>query len=53
MKRRQLLKSVAGLAALAAVKPAAAEGFVDFTPELYAELRENGKPFMVGFLSDW
>jgi len=53
MNRRQVLKSVAGLTALAAVKPAAAEEFIDFTPELYAELLETGKPFMLGFLSDW
>jgi len=53
MNRRQVLKSVAGLTALAAVKTAAAEEFIDFTPELYAELLETGKPFMLGFLSDW
>ncbi len=53
MNRRQALKTVAGITALAAVKPAAANEFVEFTPELYAELLETGKPFMLGFLSDW
>jgi len=54
MKRREVLKYAAGIATLAAIKPAtASEGFVEFSSELYAELLENGKPFMVGFLSDW
>ncbi len=53
MKRRQLLGYAAGLASLSVLKPAAAEGFTDFTPELYAQELENGNPFMVGFLSSW
>ena len=54
MKRREVLKYAAGVATLAALKPAAAsEGFVEFSPELYAEMLSSGKPFMVGFLSDW
>ena len=54
MKRREVLKYAAGVATLAALKPAvASEGFVAFSPELYAEMLESGKPFMLGFLSDW
>jgi len=54
MKRREVLKYVAGVATLATLKPAAAgDGLVAFSPELYSEMLENGKPFMVGFLSDW
>ena len=54
MNRRQVLKYAAGAATLVALQPAAAsEEFVDFSPELYAEMLASGKPFMVGFLSDW
>jgi len=54
MKRRQVLKYAAGVASLATIKPSvAAEEFVDFNAELYAELLASGKPFMLGFLSDW
>ena len=54
MKRRDVLKPGAGLAATAALPPASArEGFVDFSPELYSEMLESGKPFLLGFLSDW
>ena len=54
MKRRQVLKYAAGVATLTALKPAiATETFVEFTPELYAEMLANGKPFMLGFLSNW
>ena len=54
MKRREVLKYAAGLATLATLRPAAAgEGLVDFSEELYAEMLESGKPFMVGFLSNW
>ena len=54
MKRREVLKYAAGIATLAALKPTAAnDGIVEFSPELYSEMLESGKPFMVGFLSDW
>jgi len=54
MKRREVLKYAAGLATLATLRPAAAgEGLVDFSEELYAEMLQSGKPFMVGFLSNW
>ena len=54
MKRREVLTYAAGLATFAALKPAAAsDGLVEFSPELYAEMLENGKHFMVGFLSNW
>ncbi len=54
MERREVLKYAAGLATLAALKPAAAsDGLVDFNQDLYAEMLESGKPFMVGFLSNW
>ncbi len=54
MKRRDVLKLGAGVAAAAAFSPASArEGFVEFTPELYSEMLKSGKPFLVGFLSDW
>ncbi len=53
MKRRQFLGYAAGVAAMSALKPAAAEGFAEYTPEAYAEALASGEPFMVGFLSDW
>ena len=54
MRRRQILKYVAAAATVNALKPAsAAEGAVDFSPELYAEVLDSGKPFMLGFHADW
>ena len=54
MKRRQLLKYVAASATITVLKPAtAAEGAVDFTPAIYKEALESGKPFMLGFHADW
>ena len=53
MKRRQVLKCIAGGASLAVLKPVLAEGFVDFNREAYTEMLASGKPFILGFLSDW
>ena len=48
MERREVLKYAAGLATLAALKPAAAsDSMVEFSPELYAEMLENGKPCLL------
>ena len=53
MKRRQVLKYIAGGATLAALKPALADEYVDFNSEAYADMLETGKLFILGFLSDW
>ena len=53
MKRRQILKYIAGGVTLAALKPAVAEGYVEFDRDAYSEMLESGKPFILGFLSDW
>ncbi len=54
MNRRQVLKYAAGLAAVSALQStSAADGFIEFTPEVYAQALESGEPFMLGFLSDW
>jgi len=49
-----MIKCIAGGATLAAFKPALAEeAYVDFDRDAYSELLESGKPFILGFLSDW
>lgn len=54
MKRRQLLQGMAALATLPVLQPAiAGGGFVDYTPELYAEALASKEPFLLGILSDW
>ena len=53
MNRRQMLKYIAGGATLAALKPALTESYVDFDPEAYSDMLNSGKPFLLGFLSDW
>lgn len=54
MKRRQLLQGMAALATVPILQTARAEGgFIDYTPELYAQARENGESFVLAFLSDW
>ena len=53
MKRRQILKYVAGVATLSVVPPVAAKEYIDFTPEVYAQALASGQPFMLAFLSDW
>lgn len=54
MKRRKMLKCIAGGATLAALNPTLAEEvYVDFDRDAYSELLESGKPFILGFLSDW
>ncbi len=53
MKRRKMLKYMAGGATIAAIKPALAESYVDFDPDTFSEMLKNGKPFILGFLSDW
>ncbi len=54
MKRRQLLQGMAALAAFPVLQTARADGgFIDFTPELYAETLASGEPFMLGILSNW
>lgn len=58
MKRRQLLKYAAGISTIPVVASpivatAAADVFVEYTPEIYTQKLESGEPFMLGFLSDW
>ena len=53
MKRRQLLGYAAGTATLALLKPAAAEGYVHFTADVYEQELASGNPFVLGFLSSW
>ena len=53
MNRRQVLKYAAGAAGLSVLNTAAAEGTVEFTPEIYSELLASGKPFMLGFHANW
>ena len=53
MKRRQVFRYVAGIAALSIVQPVAAKEYIDFTPDVYAKALESGQPFMLAFLSDW
>ena len=53
MKRRQLLGNAAGMATLSMLKPAAAESYINFTPEVYEQELASGNPFILGFLSNW
>ncbi len=54
MKRRQLLRGMAALATLPVLQTAIADdGFIEFTPELYAQTLESGEPFLLGILSNW
>ena len=53
MKRRQLLRYAAGIATLSVLTPAAAQGYINFTPEVYEQELASGNPFVLGFLSNW
>ena len=53
VRRRHLFKYIAAITTFTALKPAAALDFVDFEPDIYKKMLKRGKPFMVGFLSDW